>query len=255
MAALWKAPDVVRLVLCVVAVTFAYLTIGTTDLTSYFPIHHQPRYLLVLMPLATILVVHAFQRLRDGGRVRRWVAAALAVALVFNTIQHANVNAGKSYAAATFTAGRKLFDSGPPGAPAWLPEARLCASGETMFRLWPLIERSRQRSMEQITQPPATRSEWLLHYEGAYVVVSKRDRLPDRDALGVLNPHSRAALAAFPVVASAAAGQTRLREIGAWLGLCEYKPDRECRIDVYHVVVSSPTDATSSQRSSPSSAR
>jgi hypothetical protein len=236
-AALWRSPDVVRLVLCVIVVTLGYLTVGTADLTSYFPVYHQPRYLLALMPLATILLVYAFGRLRAAGPAGHWVAAAVAVALIGNSIHYASLNAGKPYEAGTFAAGRKLFNA--ENRP-WPADARLCASGETLVRLWPLAESSGHRPIEYISEPPTTPADWMRRYAGTYVLVSRRDRSPHRDALGVLTPESRAALSAFPKAATAAPGATRLGEIAAWLGLCGPRSDQERRLEVYHVAAVDP---------------
>ena len=122
-----------------------------------------------------------------------------------------------------------------PGPPPWPAGARVCASAETALRLWPLVEHSGRASIESVLQPPANAAEWLRDYEGAYVLVSQRDRVPFYKALNILGAQSRGALASFPLTLTVCPDRTRLGAFGVWLGLYASDPAREYRIDVHHV--------------------
>lgn len=225
---IFKANDDVRLLLCVLVVMLGYMTVGSINLLDYQPMFHQPRYLLVLLPLISLVIGATFgNRLRT--RMLRFMLAALAFAIFIQAISHLDRRAGQPYAAGAFAAGRKIVDQIPPaeaGAMRW------CASGQTAFRLQLLWEQRDWPAVSIVDPPPQDRESWLQRYRGAHVLVSDRDRRPDRAGVAALSPASLDALATFPRAMSAGPDISR---ITATLGWGDPREDDARRIDVFHI--------------------
>lgn len=236
MFALVKSNDKTRLLLCVLLGVGSYLSVGSSDLGSYYPLWHQPRYLVPLMPIGALLIGYAVDWLWQGRRMVVWPTAVVAVGLVVGSLFWANQLAGRWYAAREFTAGRMLFSRFDPP-PVW--RNRICASGHTGYRLKLLFEEAELGEILRIEEPPQSATEWSRRFGGWYVVVSGPDR---RSAEGgsrriLLPPASVAALADFGIVASAAPPSTRAGEVFARLKLVPLQTDPADRIDVFKIPV------------------
>jgi hypothetical protein len=226
-----KSTDDVRLLICILAVTLAYMTVGSINLLDYQPMFHQPRYLILLIPIAALVMGAKLGKWR-AFRNRPLLAAMAGLVVLGQTIVHLDHHAGRPYAAGTFIAGKKLIDRLPPGSTKPLP---WCASGQTAFRLQLIWEQNDWPPITIIERPPSSRSEWLHLHHNAYVLVSDRDRRPDRPGVAALSKQSLDALATWPIVMSAAPDRSR---IAAALRLANRESVEELRIDVFQITES-----------------
>jgi len=233
--ALFASADWTRLLLCCVLVIGGYLSCGTVDVFNYFPIYHQDRYLIPLLPVGALLAAHLVGDLLHRGRwVHRCTVAVLGV-LIVTSLWAPNQSAGRAYHAPTYRAGQLLFGNELPSHLAYNP---LIGSPEAVHRLDALAQQLLDRPIEVIHEPfPRTRIEWQHRYPGAYVLVTPRERRGDsRAPTGkLMSPESLAALSGFPKVASAAPPANRLNEVFSHLGLTTPAFNHRARIDVFRV--------------------
>lgn len=235
-----------------------YQCIGTVDLFSYWPMWHQPRYLVPLFPLGAVLIGHVgawlwghrvcgADFLRSTGdyptavgrpgllAARRIVLIALAAFFVHQSILLTN-RACRNWGAASifFSARDLLTQTDPP----WLADARMTASGQTRMRMDILAREAGFGDVELIDPAPQSAEEWQRRFGGRYVWVSRADRIPlFKDYKGLLNQLSRVALSQFELVASTAPPTDRLNRVFATVGLADSRLDTDDTVDVYYVPV------------------
>lgn len=232
---LLRPRDWTRLLLCCLFVIGGYVSVGTIDLREYFPVYHQSRYLITLLPVGALLTAHLLVSANATGlAVRRGVMAALGIAAAVSVVQ-ANAAAGRSYDAATFRAGELLFARRDiPG----LRDIPLVASADAARRLAPAAERFLGSPIRVVENPPPeTAEEWRRRYPGHRVIVTMRDRMCKESSAGrgALPPASLQALMHFEQVASCAPPAYRINEFLNRLGLVELATNDAARIEVYYV--------------------
>ena len=240
------------LVLCCLTAQGLYQCVGTVDLTSYWPMWHQPRYLIPLFPLGAVLIGHAASRLwgpsppgRAAGRLvraRRVVLVAVAAFLVHQSIVLANRECRRWGASSTFFAARKLLRQPEP---PWPSDARMCASSQTRMRLGlPVAEAGLQPLEKVYPDGPETPQQWQRRYGGRYVWVSKADRQPTHHTYkGILNEASLVALGRLQRVARVTPPADRLNQILAWLKLTQPRYAEDAAVEVYYVPPPADTQA------------
>ncbi len=163
------------LLLCVVVPPLVYLSVGSTDLSSYRPVIHQPRYVVPLLPGMALLTALLIGRIwRAGPWPRRAVtfAGILAIAL---SLVGPNQLAGRWYNARTFAAGHRLIAD---NLHTLGRNARLVAAGIAFNRFHGLPHWMDCPQVEMIwPHGPTSDDEWIDRYPGAYVIATRSDRL------------------------------------------------------------------------------
>ncbi len=211
-----QGSDFHRLLLCCLLVSGVYLSIGTVDLTNFFPIYHQPRYLTPLLPLGALLVADAATALWRAGRVRRVLVSGVALVLCAGSLIWPDRAAGRMYHAAPFHAARVLLEDNPP---AWVPQSRFVASETTQFRLGLLTGREGVPVLEPLRHVPLSAAEWQARHPNTYVLVLQQDRVfPDSDGVDYLGQPSYDELCRFELAGRQAPPQSRLSQLRAALG-------------------------------------
>lgn len=232
--ALLRGTPWTRLLLCCLFVVGGYLSVGTSDLKNYFPLYHQARYLIPLVPPAVLLTVHmGMDVLSRRPRLRNAVVVPLA-AVTAHSMWLPNGTAGNAYLAGTFRAAEQLFAE--TSAPADRSSGIL-ASPQSEQRIRLPAAQAHARPPEIVTDPPPTTShDWSARYGGRCVSVTALDRDKDRQRRGgVLSFESQAALHGFELAAAAAPPRNRVNAVLAWLGLVDPQFDARQRIDVYRI--------------------
>ena len=232
--ALWRSNDRTRIVLCTIVCLGVYLSVGSSNLGSYVPLWHQPRYLIPLMPPAALLIGYAADWFLRRQRLLAGATLIAGVCLTVGSMYWANQAAGRWYAARDFSAGRILLSrSDPP--PSW--RDRVCASGHTAYRLSLLFEEADLGRVQAMGDPPRTAPDWMEDYGGCYLFVSGPDRRPPPPGhrMSLLTPEAVEALEGFEVVAQAAPPSSRGREVLSRLGLLAPKSDSSDRIEVIEI--------------------
>ena len=148
-----RSTDWTRLLLCCGLVIGAYISVGSIDLTRYYPIHHQPRYLITLLPIGALLTAHMVQTLWCQRPKLRPAVSVIAVILIAASLLQPNKFAGRTYFAPTLAAAKlamtddALFGDG---------ETNIVGSAQSVFRLAPLIRTSHRHptSRELVAQLP-----------------------------------------------------------------------------------------------------
>jgi len=231
--ALRRPTDLRRLLLCCALVGLAYLSAGTVDLADYFPINHQPRYLIPLMPLLALLTADVVTTQWHAGGLRRTTIAAIAVVLCLGSLVWPDRLAGRMYRARTFHAARALIDRPDP---PWTEDSRFIASKTASFRLSLLGGVDGVPSFDPIQSTPASPESWQARYAGCYVWVTKEDREQTSPLDGVyLGPAGCEALQTFPCVRREGPPISRLNQLRAALGSARPSHDSSAMVEVYHV--------------------
>lgn len=229
-----KSTDWTRLLLCCALVMGGYISVGSIDLTRYYPIHHQARYLITLLPIGALLTAHMVHTLWCQRPNLRPAVSAIAAILIAVSLLQPNKSAGRTYFAPTLAAARlALADEALFGD----DETRIVGSAQSVFRLAPLIRSSHRRPLTTTPEPhPATAAEWSRRHPGSYVFVTRADRSErcQRDG-GALSAESRRALDTFDRVLSVAPSRTRIERILSRFGIIEPTRDEPSRIDVYFI--------------------
>jgi len=231
--ALWHRTNHRRLLLCCALLGGFYLSAGTVDLRNYFPIYHQPRYLIPLLPVGALLVADMTVSLWRRGGWRRPAVASAAVLLCAGSLLWPDRTAGRMYHASTFHAARLLLENTEP---VWTSSSRFVGSHAAAFRLTVLMDKPGRPPIEPLHDSPVTARQWQARYGDAYVWVTKQDREYPRAADGVyLGAPSYAALRTFPCVARQNPPANRMNQLKAWLGLEPRREDPWAAVEVYYV--------------------
>ena len=229
-----RSTDWTRLLLCCALVMGGYISVGSIDLTRYYPIHHQPRYLITLLPIGALLMAHMVHTLwRQRPNLRPAVSVISGILIAASLLQP-NKSAGRTYFASTLAAARlALADEAVFGD----DETCIVGSAQTVFRLAPLFRSSHRPPLTTTPEPhPTTADEWSRRHPGSYVLVTRADRRQRRQQDGrALSPESRRALDTFGCVLSIAPSRTRIESILSRFGIIEPTRDEPSRIDVYHI--------------------
>jgi len=173
--AFWKRSAITNLLLCAVLPPMIYLSIGSTEFTSYRPVVHQSRYLVPLLPglalLASIMIGYLWQRFPRG----RGLMAVMGIAVLALSLTAPNRLAGRWYFARAFNAGYRVVEECLPLNDSPI---RLCAARLTLNRFYQLPKWLNCPEIEEIDRPsPVNLDQWIDRYGGAYVLTSRHDRV------------------------------------------------------------------------------
>lgn len=159
---------------CLAVPGLIYLSVGSSSLTAYQPIHHQTRYLLPFLPALALAAALMTDRAWSRFRVcRRPLAAALAI-VILASIVAPNRLAGRWYYASIFSAGRAVLAEHV----AARGDAPIYASILSANRFQVSPEWLGGACVARIEPPPQTVEEWTARYGGAYVLITALDRQP-----------------------------------------------------------------------------
>lgn len=225
-----------HLLVCVVMPGLIYVSLGSTELHSYRPVVHQPRYLMVVLPGFALLAAMLVHALWKGALWRRRLIFGTSLVLVAASVIAPNKLAGRWYHAQTFAAGYELIAEKTPRLPA---DARLLASGLSCNRFQGLPHWLDCPPVERIwPTPPRTRADWIDRYAGAYVIVTRADRLgpgrPKHDHLA-LSGEPMAALSTFELVARCEPPRDRLSTLWARLRGQQVPTNPEQAVELWRV--------------------
>ena len=106
-AALRRRTDLDCLLLCCALVGVLYLSLGTVDLTEYFPMNHQARYLIPLLPMLALLSARMVADVLGRSTRTQRVVLTIAAVVCAGSLLGPNKLAGRMYRARTFEAGRR----------------------------------------------------------------------------------------------------------------------------------------------------
>lgn len=229
-----RSTDWTRLLMCCALVMGTYISVGSIDLTRYYPIHHQPRYLITLLPIGALLTAHMVHTLWYQNPNLRPAVSTIAVILIAASLLQPNKSAGRTYFAPTLAAARlALADDALFGH----DETRIVGSAQSVFRLAPLIRSSHRQPLTTTPEPhPTTAADWSRRHPGSYVLVTRADRSQKcQQEGGALSVESRRALDEFDRVRSVAPPRTRIESILSRFGIIKPTRDEPSRIDVYYI--------------------
>lgn len=237
--ALRSRRDALLLILCCLAVIGGYLSAGSITLSDYLPVAPRSRYTLPLIPLASILVGAAVDRLLGCGRAWKVTTVAACLVLLLFSIRWTNWEAGRIYNAPTFQAGVLLAERQRP---PWPPNARLLASRRTEMTLRASFVTAKQPPILVIPDDdqPASGRQWQERYGGAFVIVGAIDRwsechADDATRGSFLGTAAREALRGFPVVQAVAPRSDRINTVLSSLGLADEALAQSARVEVYWI--------------------
>jgi hypothetical protein len=207
-----RRTDATTLWLCLLVPGLLYLSLGSTDLTRYRPVIHQPRYLVPLLPALALLTVEILRAAWSRRPNTRRAMVALGLMVLGSLLVAPNGMSGRWYQARTLAAGQAIMDR-------WTSDStapRLCAAGLTGSRFEILSRWLDYPPIEMIWTCPATPEDWVAKYGGACVLVSRSDTHgPSRDKhrLLSLNGQSYDALRTFCLVDREEPAASRLHSL------------------------------------------
>ena len=259
--------DLSKLALCCVLVIGGYLSVGTVDFASYFPIYHQSRYIITLLPLGAILAARLLDLIARHDPISRRFTLAVVGVSVMVSLEMPNATAGKAYYAATVAAATRLFNqadlrinrprprispsqlgTSPPEPGIRLPDGpaeigTVLASADAVQRVDFVFRRKTHRPLTPITTPaPETPEQWIGSYGGSFVLVTPSDRRlknrqPDHR---VLSLKSIQALSGFPLITTGTADHDRLHALAAAAGITQPATNPHSRVDLYRIPTALP---------------
>lgn len=174
-ALIWRRP-LTNLLLCCLIPALLYLSFGSSELSHYFPVCHQQRYLVPWLPgmalLAGFAVVRLWTATLDRPRLRI-ALIGLGVAMAGLSLVAPNRLSGRWYHAATFAAGRQLLADHT----AEIRQSTgLYASGLTRNRFVGISCWLDCPEVKVIEPVPADAAEWVARYGGSLIITSRLDR-------------------------------------------------------------------------------
>ncbi len=208
---------IVRLMLCLTIPAFIYLSFGSTELASYVPLIHQPRYLVPFLPAMCLLAAMPIRRVWANAPVWRPVMGVAGAAVLVASLVAPNRLAGTWYNADTFAAGYTLFTSRIPDGANGEP---ILASQLTFNRFAGLETTFGLPPFELIRSLPTTPAEWTRRYPGRLVLLTDHDRRPPskpKPSTNSLHGPPASSLAGFERLARTDAPAGRLQTLAARL--------------------------------------
>jgi len=171
---LWKRTPITNLLICAVLPGLVYISMGSSELTDYYPLIHQPRHIVPFLPAMALVAASGISAMWHAGRRRRIILAPAGAAIILLSLVAPNQLAGRWYHAQTFAAGYQLAKQhfNDPTA-----DIRLCASGMTRNRFVRLHNWLACPEVELIEDAPQTAEAWSERYGGSYVITTRFDSI------------------------------------------------------------------------------
>jgi hypothetical protein len=195
-----------------------YISLGSTEIRDYFPVYHQPRYLILFLPGLALMAGWMIGQLWQWRATGRWAVVVMALLMLKPTLTGPDELAGRAYNARTFAGGYDLAERHL--APAGRAD-RLIASAISRDRFVNLHHWSDCPPVERIDTPaPRTQEQWIERYAGAYVLTTWKDRRGPYDpaqASSTLHGAPMESLSRFEHVARYEPARSRLQLIRAHL--------------------------------------
>jgi hypothetical protein len=230
-----KRTTITNFLICVFVPGFLYISMGSSELTHYYPLIHQPRHIIPFLPAMALLAASAGIVWWSGGRTKRVLLSIGAIGVVVMSLTAPNRLAGRWYHAQTFSAGVQL-------AAEHLDRnndcKRLCAADLTEHRVKYLYAWFDCPKVEVIRNHPVTTDEWIERYAGSYVITSRFD------SIGPYKPHqahmsltgkSMESLKTFERVARYEPAKDRLQTIVARLTGRPIPTEPELAVELWHI--------------------